>query len=282
MQDSGILCLYKPVGISSFRVLSSLKKAFNTRKVGHMGTLDPLAEGVLPVAVGKYTRLIPYITLVPKLYELKIYFGEESKTLDSQDVDLKELSYNKVEFDLNEIKLQLESFCGSIMQAPPAFSAVKINGQRAYTLARANTLEDSAMKKREVTMFDFKILNWEDPVLTLQITCGSGFYVRSLVRDLASQLKQVAFMLELKRLAVGPFKKENCSTEESIELLDLKDLISYTQIIEITELEAKRVKNGITSFFSDLEDGVYLVKCEGGYIALLDIKEQKFNLKNLC
>ncbi len=282
MQQSGILCLYKPVGISSFKVLSSLKKKFNTRKVGHMGTLDPLAEGILPVAVGKYTRLIPYINLLPKLYELKIYFGAESKTLDSQDVDLKALSYSKVGLDLNEIKLQLESFCGTIMQAPPAFSAVKIDGQRAYTLAREDSLQDSAMKKREVVMFDFKVLDWQNPVLTLQISCGSGFYVRSLVRDLAQQLKQIAFMLELKRLAVGGFNQKNASTEQNIELLDLKDFISYSQIIEITNEEAAAVRNGITSFFSHLEDGVYLVKSESDYLALVDIQEQKINLKNLC
>ena len=258
MNPNMFVSLYKPKGISSFKVLSALKKTLNTKKVGHMGTLDPLAEGILPVAVGKYTKLIPYVDLLPKQYLVEIFFGLESETLDSEGVNLEALPEINLNYSLEELQLVVESFLGEIQQVPPKFSAIKIDGKRAYKLARANNLEESQMKSRSVELFSVSDFKLDKQILSFTLECASGFYVRSLVRDIGSKLDLPCFMFSLKRTKVGAFSLENACDSDIISPLNLDSVIPKVSKLEVDEIQANLIKNGMPLEIQ-LADGFYWV-----------------------
>jgi len=258
MEPNAFVSLYKPKGVSSFKVLSSLKKALNTKKVGHMGTLDPLAEGILPVAVGKYTKLIPYVNLLPKKYEVEIFFGMNSETLDSEGVDLDALPKLDSHLDLESLQKAVEAFVGRIDQVPPKYSAIKINGQRAYKLARENNIEVEQIKSRPVELFSVSNFRLQDQTLSFTLECGSGFYVRSLVRDIGIKLDLPCFMLSLKRTQVGAFNLDNASRETDYKYLDLDSVIKDVNILKVNFEQAELICNGMPLELS-LADGFYWV-----------------------
>lgn len=252
------VCLYKPKGISSFKVLSALKKRLNTNKVGHMGTLDPLAEGVLPVAVGKYTKLIPYVNLLPKQYQVEIFFGLDSKTLDSEGVNLETLPEINLKYSIEELQSLVETFLGEIQQVPPKFSAIKIDGKRAYKLARENNLEESQIKPRLVELFSVSNFKLDKQILSFTLECGSGFYVRSLVRDIGLKLDLPCFMLSLKRTKVGAFSLSNACDSETVSALNLDLVIPHVSKFEVDEIQSNLIKNGMPLEIQ-LADGFYWV-----------------------
>jgi len=258
MDPSMFVSLYKPKGISSFKVLSALKKALNTKKVGHMGTLDPLAEGVLPVAVGKYTKLIPYVDLLPKQYIVEIFFGLDSETLDSEGVNLEALPEINLGYSLEEIQFVVESFLGSFQQVPPKFSAIKIDGKRAYKLARENNLEESQIKPRSVELFSVSNFKLKKQILSFTLECGSGFYVRSLVRDIGSKLDLPCFMFSLKRTKVGAFSLENASEPATISSLNLDSVILNVMKLKVNDKQSDLLKDGMPLEI-ELADGFYWV-----------------------
>ena len=258
MDPNMFLSLYKPKGISSFKVLSALKKTLKTKKVGHMGTLDPLAEGVLPVAVGKYTKLIPYVDLLPKQYLVEIFFGVDSETLDSEGVNLEALPELQVNYSLEELQLVVESFLGEIQQVPPKFSAIKIDGKRAYKLARENNLDESQIKSRLVELFSVSNFKLEKQILSFTLECGSGFYVRSLVRDIGIKLDLPCFMFSLKRSKVGAFSLENACNGDIISPLNLDSVIPKVSKLEVEEIQSNLIKNGMPLEIQ-LADGFYWV-----------------------
>ena len=201
----GWLNIYKPINISSFKVLQKIKKKYNIKKIGHAGTLDPLAEGILPVAIEKTTKLIPFINNEIKEYEFEIKWGEQTSTDDSEGYII-ERSYNIPEH--HEINLKLKNFKGKILQRPPKASAVKINGVRAYKLLRSNI--NFEIKKKYVHIYESKIIDSVNKNITkIKIKCGKGFYVRSFARDLAEQLGTKAHIFSLKRTKVGKFCLKN-------------------------------------------------------------------------
>jgi len=199
--QQGWLNVYKPTNISSFEALNKIKKKYNVKKIGHAGTLDPLAEGILPIAIGKTTKLIRFVNDKTKEYEFQIKWGEQTST-DDREGKVIEKSSNIPSHD--EINLKLKNFAGKILQAPPKASAVKINGVRSYKLFRLNTNFEN--KKRYVYIYESKILDSEKKDLTkIMIRCGKGFYVRSFARDLAEQLETKGHIFSLKRTKVGQF-----------------------------------------------------------------------------
>jgi len=203
----GWLNIYKPLNISSFAIIRRIKKKFNIDKIGHGGTLDPLAEGILPIAVGKTTKLIPFINSDVKEYEFEIKWGEQTST-DDREGKIIERTDNIP--TLENIKIKLKEFRGIIIQKPPKASAIKIKGERAYNLLRQNI--DFELGEKNVQIFETKIINWENELITkIKIKCGKGFYVRSFARDLAEKLDSKGHVHSLKRTKVGKFNINNAN-----------------------------------------------------------------------
>ena len=203
-KDQGWLNLYKPKNISSFLALKKIKNKFNIPKIGHAGTLDPLAEGVLPIALGKTTKLIPFVNFNLKNYIFTIKWGVQTSTDDTEGNIINKSS--KVPNDI-EIKQSFKNFLGFIEQVPPNASAVKFNGERAYKLLRSKKKFD--LKSKKVFLKSIKILKKTSKShTTFKIECGKGFYVRSLARDLAQSLGTFGHITYLNRTKVGFFNNK--------------------------------------------------------------------------
>ena len=201
----GWLNVYKPINITSFGVLKKIKKKFFFDKIGHAGTLDPLAEGILPVAIGKTTKLIQFISNQIKEYEFEIKWGEQTSTDDREGAVI-DRSFNIPNY--KDINIKLKELTGTILQAPPKASAIKINGVRAYKLFRSN--KEFEVKKKYVRIYESNIIDSTKNGLTkIKIRCGKGFYIRSFVRDLADHLATKGHVFSLKRTKVGKFCLEN-------------------------------------------------------------------------
>ena len=210
-KTQGWINLYKPVGISSFSAIYKVKKKFNFKKLGHAGTLDPNAEGILPIAINKTTKLIPFVSANSKKYIFKIKWGEQTSTDDAEG---KIINYsNKIPKE-DDIKKIINFFLGYINQIPPKASAVKVNGKRAYNILRDQ--KDFTLDPKIVFLKSISFLKSKNNTSDFLIECGKGFYVRSLARDIAKKLSTFGHVIELKRTKVGFF-----STKSSILLDDL-------------------------------------------------------------
>jgi tRNA pseudouridine55 synthase len=214
----GILNINKPPCWTSRDAVNRVQKLVRPHKVGHAGTLDPLATGVLVVCIGKATRLIEYVQQQPKEYHATFLLGRTSPS-DDIETEITELSDAPIP-TLTEIIAALPAFVGRIEQIPPAYSAVKIQGQRAYALARKGM--EVEIKSRRVEIYELTILSYEYPKLELLIRCGSGTYVRSLGRDLAAKLGTGAVMSALVRTNIGSFEIDTAISpmEISSELIE--------------------------------------------------------------
>ncbi len=201
----GWLSLYKPINVSSFSVVKTIKKRFNLNKIGHGGTLDHQAVGVLPIALGNATRLVSFLTNKKKEYQFIIKWGSQTTTDDSEGKTI----FQSIKIpNKDEINNSLQKFIGGIEQIPPKFSAVKVNGERAYKLSRNNI--DFVLSPKIVQVYSLKYIknvNYNESLFT--ISCGSGFYVRSLARDLAIQLGTRGHISYLERTKAGIFTKNN-------------------------------------------------------------------------
>ncbi len=198
---SGLLNLAKPPGLTSRRALDLVGKLVRPVRAGHAGTLDPLATGVLVVCLGQATRLIEYVQRMPKTYEATFLLG---RTSDTEDVEGQVVELiDPPRPTRAEIDRAAAALVGEIMQRPPAFSALKVQGRRAYDLARAGEQVDLA--PRPIMVYAMEVTGYDYPTLQVRIRCGSGTYVRSLGRDLAESLGTGAVMSALSRTAIGPF-----------------------------------------------------------------------------
>ena len=245
----GWVNLYKPKGISSFSAIYKIKKKFNIKKIGHAGTLDPEAEGILPIAINKTTKLIPFVNVSSKKYLFKIKWGEQTSTDDLEGVVINNSNKIPSKEEINKI---ISSFLGFQDQVPPKASAVKVNGKRAYAVLRENknfSLESKKVFLKSIT-FLFSNINTS----SFEIDCGKGFYVRSLARDIAYKLGTYGHVVELKRTKVGHFNEKtsillddilkigqsefefNC-IHSSISMLD--DILAY-------EVEEKKDLNDLS------------------------------------
>lgn len=201
----GLLNIHKPAGLTSRDVVNRVQRLVRPDKAGHAGTLDPLATGVLVVCVGQATRLVPFIQEQRKVYRATILLG---RTSDTDDVDGHVTILEQAPAVTREqVLAALPRFVGRIEQTPPQFSAVKVNGQRAYDLARAGRTAD--VKPRLVDVDRLDLLTFDPPELSLEIECGSGTYVRSIGRDLGALLGSGAVMSALARTRIGPFQIED-------------------------------------------------------------------------
>ncbi|MBA46696.1 MAG: tRNA pseudouridine(55) synthase TruB [Dehalococcoidia bacterium] len=210
--ESGILLIDKPYQWTSNDVLRKIKSKYKFNKIGHAGTLDPLATGILPILVNNSTKYFDYFQNFKKSYLTEIKFGFSTKTYDLEgDIDGKtEILPEKIE----SIEGALKNFIGSIDQIPPKYSAIKKGGKRLYQYARND--EEIEIKSRKVDVSDIKIISWEKPVLKLIIKCSSGFYVRSFANDLARKLKTLGVLISLSRVNYGPFDIKDSLRIENI------------------------------------------------------------------
>ena len=209
----GLLNIDKPRGVTSRDVVDRVARLVKPHKVGHAGTLDPLATGVLVLCVGRATRLVPYIQEQPKEYRAAFRFGCTSDT-DDIEGDVRELA-DAPEVSREGVQTAIPDFVGKIQQVPPRFSAVKIKGRRAYELARRGKEPELAARTVHVDRID--VVAFEYSMLTLDIECGSGTYVRAIGRDLGRAVGSGAIMTELRRERIGVFRAENALSGNELD-----------------------------------------------------------------
>lgn len=208
---NGWLIIDKPLGVTSTQVGSILKRQFGLKKIGHVGTLDPLASGILPVAIGEGTKIIPFISLKTKTYAFTVQWGERRSTDDAEGAVI---ATSAVRPTIQAIEEVLPHFKGEIHQKPPAFSAVHINGQRAYDLARKGQVVD--MPTRILTINDLKLCEARADSADFHVTCSTGTYVRSLARDIAHHLQTEGYVSQLRRIQDGKFSLTHAISLEKI------------------------------------------------------------------
>ncbi len=247
----GWLVLDKTFGLTSTQALGKARRLLGGRKAGHGGTLDPLATGILPIAFGEATKLIPYVVDGDKEYEFTVRWGEARTTDDSEGTVT---ATSAVRPTQDQIRAILPRFIGLILQKPPAFSALKIQGERAYDLARAGAVVD--LPPREVTIFSLDFLDAPDALhARFRVACGKGMYVRSLARNMAEALGTRGHVCALRRTKVGPFTLNDSVTLKKLEamnvagevgaaLLPLKAALGDTPSLAVTPQESCLLRAG--------------------------------------
>ena len=212
---SGWICLDKPHGLGSTQAVGRVRRAFNAQKAGHAGTLDPLATGILPIALGEATKTVPFLMDADKAYRFTVAWGVETASFDREGAVT---ATSDVRPPADAITEALKAFVGPISQIPPDYSAVKVDGARAYDLAREGVAMD--LKARAVVVHDARLVATPDPDhAVIEIECGKGVYVRALVRDLATALGTRAHVADLRRTRVGAFDEAKAITLERLENL---------------------------------------------------------------
>lgn len=256
----GILNVNKEKGISSARVVSLVRRALDMKKVGHTGTLDLEASGVLPIVIGKATRVSDYMMTKDKVYETELILGAKTDTLDAAGkiIDKCDKIVSKDKF-----LEAMDTFRGEIEQIPPMYSALKVNGKKLYDLARDGI--EIERKRRKVKIYDIKLLDFAFPKATIRVTCSKGTYIRTLVDDLGEKLGTFAYVNELKRVRVGDF--------------DIKDAINSEDILEIPKEDLIKKLYPVDTALTDFEkisiDKKYLDALVNGQILEVGVDFEK-------
>ena len=277
---NGFINFFKPSDMSSAYALNLIKKRFKGQKLGHMGTLDPLASGVLPVAFGKSTRLFDYLLDKIKVYRAVFTFGYETDTLDRGGVVIKE---SKIIPSKEEILSKIDGLVGSILQMPPKYSAKNVGGKRGYELARKGVEFELKPKRVEILKIELTKRVSENSYEFL-IECKGGTYIRSICRDLAYSLSTYATMTSLEREKSGCFTKDNAFSLEDIvnnfdeeKMLILPDKVVDLPILNLTDTEEGHLING-RKFLINSQNGKYKVYSKNGFIGIGDVLDNKLNL----
>jgi tRNA pseudouridine55 synthase len=211
---NGVIVIDKPAGVTSARVVDRVKRLLpRGTKVGHAGTLDPFATGVLVLLIGNATKLCESMMDQPKAYEAKVKLGATTETDDPESPE--QVTANVRPPDRAAINAALEHFRGTVMQRPPAYSAIKVAGRRAYDLARGG--EQVALEARPVNVYRIEVLTYAFPVLELAVECGRGTYVRSIARDLGERLGTGAYLTKLRRTRVGTYTTDDALPLDALQ-----------------------------------------------------------------
>jgi tRNA pseudouridine55 synthase len=271
---SGILNVNKPAGMTSRDAVDLVQRLVRPAKVGHAGTLDPLATGVLIVSVGSATRLIEYVQRMPKCYTGTFLLGRYSPTEDC-DGEVTLLADPPISSQ-HQLETAAAKFIGRLMQRPPAYSALKVGGRRAYDLARRG--EAVELQARPIEVYSLSVARYEYPELVLEIECSGGTYVRSLGRDLAEALGTAAVMSALVRTAIGPWTVDEAIDPRSLTNVDwtaklnpLQKAVASLPAHTLSEMEISRVRQGLTisAAGQTTDSEIAAVDCRGRLVAIL-------------
>ncbi len=259
---NGIILLDKPAGITSFGAISAMRKILNMKKIGHAGTLDPMATGVLPILAGSAARFLEYLPCSDKRYTALIKLGYVTDTLDTTG-EIKKI--NNVHVSLGQIESALEAFRGNISQIPPMFSAVQKDGVRMYDLARKGLEIDR--ESRNVKIYSLRLLDYDvqNTEITLDISCSKGTYIRTLASDLGEKLGCGACLSGLRRTMASGFKIDNCYSLEELKeyaaenrlekrVIPIEDALAKYSAIYVSGAQAKRFSNGGELDFKRLKE----------------------------
>jgi len=257
---NGWINLDKPLDMTSTQAVGKVKKILGMKKVGHAGTLDPLATGILPIAVGEATKTVQFLQNRDKGYEFTIQWGEAR---DTDDMEGKVIATSDVIPAKDDIIAALPIFIGDIQQIPPKYSAIKINGDRAYDLAREGV--EFEIQSRQVTVHSLQLIETTDTTASFTMTCGKGTYVRSLARDLAVTLGTFGFITSLRRTFVGGFTETHAISFDKLAeivdkegaqdaLLGLRLALDDIPALPLSDQEASRLRNGQKIIFSAKPD----------------------------
>ncbi|MGN0788014.1 MAG: tRNA pseudouridine(55) synthase TruB [Candidatus Onthoplasma sp.] len=270
MKNKGIVAINKPANWTSFDVVNKIKHILYPQKVGHLGTLDPMATGVLLVTIGKATKLFDLMQEKTKTYVAEFEFGYETDTLDSTGkvINKKENEYID---KLNLIKA-IQTQIGEIEQIPPKYSAKSINGKRAYDLARKDV--EFELKSKKVSVYQIDLISFDGIKCKLKIQCGSGTYIRAIGRDIAKELNTFATMTSLVRTNVDKFSLESCQniqdlTVENIKIYDINEVLNYP-IMHLEKLELTKILNGQV-IETEKNDGNYVLNDGDNTLAIVKV-----------
>lgn len=281
----GFLNIYKPKGKTSHDVVAILRRITKVKQIGHTGTLDPFAEGVLPICIGKATRLIEYLK-DDKAYVATVQFGSATDTYDLEGETTKTSDLIP---SLDEIEAKLDDFRGEIEQTPPIYSAIKVNGKKLYEYARAG--EQVEVKTRKVCISELKLLeyNQETRSLELYIACSKGTYIRSIANDLGEKLGCFGHLIKLVRVQAGDFvvedaiKLEDLQTKEDVEkqLIYPLQKLNY-QTYSLDEIEKEKISHGMQIFAkNNLENEIVILTYEDTLIAVAESNANKITCKKV-
>ena len=287
----GWVVLDKPYGMGSTSAVGKVRWLHTAQKAGHAGTLDPLATGILPIALGDATKTVPFLVDAKKGYKFTMTFGENTDTWDTEGEVTETSDVRPSESDILDA---LPQFIGDIEQIPPRYSAIKVDGKRSYDLARSGEVVE--LKSRQVTVDSFDLLEFDGQAATFDVGCGKGTYIRSLARDLAAALGTCGHVTMLRRTRVGPFTLAQSFTLDAIEKLchmggvsealrPVETALDDIPVLALTEQEAIELKHGraivlTPSFMAETSEWI-LAMLEDKAIALCNASEGQLRPKKV-
>ena len=277
----GIIIINKPKGCTSHDIVYKVKK-LTQEKVGHTGTLDPMATGVLPLLIGKGTLCSKYLINHDKVYEVKIQLGEKRDTADSEGKIIEEQPVLEESLKEKNVKNVLESLVGKQEQIPPMYSAIKVKGKKLYEYARKGEKVEIHPRKIEIYQMELINIDVKNKQLEFRVSCSKGTYIRSLCEEIATRLDSVGYMCELNRLQVGEFNIHNSVTLKELEdnkkeidryLISLEKLFEKNNNLELENRKLNLFLNGVQLSRAE-QDGVYKIYSNNKFIGIGVIKNK--------
>lgn len=272
----GIIVINKEKEYTSHDVVAKLKKKLNISKVGHTGTLDPNATGVLPILIGKGTKFSKYLINHDKIYEVELELGKKTDTADIEGKVIEEKNVDEKYIKENLLQV-LESFVGKQEQIPPMYSAIKKNGKKLYEYARAG--EKVEIEPRKIEIYKIDLNKYDKNIISFVVSCSKGTYIRSLCEDIAGKLNTVGYMKNLKRLQVGKFNIKDAVYIDDIDLknvnehlITLEEILRETPCINLSEKKLKLFINGVQLTANNI-DGLYKIYVANKFIWTGTIKK---------
>ncbi|MCH5210613.1 MAG: tRNA pseudouridine(55) synthase TruB [Oscillospiraceae bacterium] len=283
---NGIIIIDKPPGRTSHDMVYVMRKLTGIKKIGHTGTLDPMATGVLPVCIGSATKAADMLTLSDKRYVAELILGKATDTQDAQGNVTEERDVNCREDEVRDV---IMSFVGEIEQIPPMYSAIKKDGKKLYELARQGI--ETEREKRKITINSIDILEIDLPRIKIDVSCSKGTYIRTLCADIGEKLGTLAHMSALRRIKTGPFSIDKSYTVEELEelkdkgqlqdaLISVDNLFSEYPAVYLNPKQVKSVTNGVRMTYKGDENQTYRVYDDcGNFLCVSKIKDGKLTLQ---
>ena len=272
---SGVIIVDKPEGMTSFQVVKTVRKILQVKKAGHTGTLDPLATGVLPVCIGEGTKLAGLLTAEDKVYLATALLGVVTDTLDTTGEVL--AKNDPAGVTKENVEKVIAGMKGDQLQTPPAFSAIHVDGERAYEKARRG--EKVELAPREIRIDQLELRNWQHPSFDLFVSCSKGTYIRTLISDIGEELGCGATMSALRRLRCGPFDIEQSTELEKLEeapLISLDQALSHMAKVDVGPNEVVTIRYGQPIVpEGPLPAGVIRIRCDGELVALGEMRNNE-------